>query len=753
MKIVTKGGRIALLLVGLGLCALIGFQADATPGKKKNKAANLKGLVTDSHGRPIADALVYLIDSSTIDTTSSLGYAAVLDGTADAYDEPLEDIVRNADKAKTLPQAKTNAKGQFSIKKLNAEATYYAFVVPGEKDVDHLPSGDVSRKAFSPRTLGKTGLKIKLSWKTPSGATYIGTSACYVCHGAGSPADATGCKKSAHALMFHRMSGDTANQNSAGHAGSVWNDLASKFTLATAYNAPVAPATSVKTLYFGEYDVTPPTNTSATPSATKAFIINEDSASTRKDYSNNAYTTPTYVKAYLWKTTAGVYKITLENIKNVEPNLEMEVVGTFGGYIRQRLLVKFPTSWNAKGLSLFVGFQAITGSASQGNDSNYDRTRRRWSNGGPGGSLTTFYSTASGAGQFKFITTPPALTATGGGIGTAAGCAACHVGGGPMYQQTLAERDAVTGERLTRSTPDSNGPFDLNGDGGLDDIGITCEVCHGPGSKHRDEAMKSVTAPPTTSKTKKALPEDFGGKYIVQPDLLSADRATTICARCHIGSNVKDVNAFAPPGISRAEFLANYIGSEKGPGASSFRPDGEHMNGGHEGIAFDNWLESKHSRNTKQMLACHDCHDVMGGTSYRYALAGDPDDSQNGLCNKCHEVNVVEHVPEMTGSAMSGAMMKCINCHMPRVGKGGAGRPGMILGTPAGVTNALNSVTSDANLYYWENDQSSHLWEVPNKFNPGVAGIQPHLAMPVPYTNSCGQACHDASKLRYQGSR
>jgi hypothetical protein len=66
----------------------------------------------------------------------------------------------------------------------------------------------------------------------------------------------------------------------------------------------------------------------------------------------------------------------------------------------------------------------------------------------------------------------------------------------------------------------------------------------------------------------------------------------------------------------------------------------------------------------------------------------------------------------------------------------------LLLGTPTGIT-------TDANITYWEGDQSAHNWFVPRKFDPGIAGVVPGSAMPSPYTNSCG-TCHDASKLPFQ---
>jgi hypothetical protein len=60
---------------------------------------------------------------------------------------------------------------------------------------------------------------------------------------------------------------------------------------------------------------------------------------------------------------------------------------------------------------------------------------------------------------------------------------------------------------------------------------------------------------------------------------------------------------------------------------------------------------------------------------------------------------------------------------MTRTGKGGAGTPGLIL------AGQITGLSSDANIIYWQNDQSSHVMDVPHKFSPGVAGTpDPALA-------------------------
>ena len=731
--------RGLIATTALLICVLLVIEVNAVNNSsKKAHLQSIKGIVTDSHSRPIVGATVYFIDSSTLDT-SPITPANILDGSAETRDEPLEDIVNDAIKVKTLPKAVSDKNGKFAVKGLNSASRFYAFVAP--KDTDHLPGGDASRIAFSPKAITKSGLQIKLSWATPSTATFIGTSACYVCHGAGSKLDVTSNKKHGHALMFHKPGLDTANQDSNNHAGSTWNDFINKFTLATDYKTPVAPATTIETLYFQEYSA----------SQSNKFIIYENTPGTNIDPTTGKKG-EIWLKAYLWRTAGGQFNVTLENIINpADPNrvLAFTVPLTMGGYLRQRLLLNVP---GLKGLYRFISYQAFTGNASQGLMSSYDRTRKPFSETGAGGGGISDFFTVNSTPS-KSVLTPFTSFAAKSNVNS---CAVCHIGAGTIQKFTNPD----TGEMLAHTVADTNGVYDLGGDGSLQDMGIGCEQCHGAGSTHRDANLQAIigpTPPPVKGKKTPAVP-DTTGKFIVDPQYLGADRAALICGRCHQegGSPLDQFNKFPPPGISRSDYLTNYVSpTAKGTPASRLWQNQNFEKGGHQSLTYSNYLLSSHYRNARQLVSCDDCHDSMGDSTYRYSLKGDPDDSSSSasLCLKCHAIDVTQHVTQKTGSPMTGEGMKCIDCHMPRTGKGGAGRPGLLIATPTGLS-------SDANFTYWQNDQSSHIWTVPRKFDPGVAGQLPggqptssppaiREAMPVPYTNSCG-TCHDASKLQFQ---
>ncbi len=129
-------------------------------------------------------------------------------------------------------------------------------------------------------------------------------------------------------------------------------------------------------------------------------------------------------------------------------------------------------------------------------------------------------------------------------------------------------------------------------------------------------------------------------------------------------------------------------------------------------------IKGNHYRNDHQIVVSADYHDLHGGGSACAGLKSPVDDGT--LCATCHVIDVTAHL----------------------TAKAGTGRRGLLLGTPTGGSG-------DADITYWENDISSHLLTVARKTNKGVGGVTPGSAMPIPYTNRCGN-CHDATKLRYQ---
>ncbi|MBC8329398.1 MAG: hypothetical protein H8E31_11695 [Planctomycetes bacterium] len=413
-----------------------------------------------------------------------------------------------------------------------------------------------------------------------------------------------------------------------------------------------------------------------------------------------------YAILWLWKDTgSGTHKITFENvITPADPlNLmEREVKLLYGGAVyKQRYMIEWP---GRNALYPVLQFQ------SAGNDARYDRTRKEYRDY----HLDFYWNSATDT--FKAPDVSKNISRN---------CIGCHATG---FTQSL---DGGTGEVVCDSVEDVNGEYDIDGDGLLNDMNIGCETCHGAGSEH-------VAA--------------LEARFIITPENLSPSRAVMTCQRCHdrlvgagpLAANDHPMSAagvFAPAGISRAEYLATYT-TTKGPTTGQNWQDDIHAKSHHQ--QGPDFLKSLHYRNPDELVTCDDCHDMHGGTGYRRALIADPDDSSQPLCQTCHEPylgDMVAHTEEMTGQAHGAAVVSCVHCHMPKTAKTGSGTYGLLLGAPTGTS-------TDPGITYFENDITSHVFDVPSKTNVGVAGVLPGSAMPIPYTDNCG-TCHDAGSLQY----
>lgn len=376
------------------------------------------------------------------------------------------------------------------------------------------------------------------------------------------------------------------------------------------------------------------------------------------------------------------YKVRLNNIKNPsDPNegVTYNVALTYGGAIyKQRYITKIGLSYYL----LPVQYQH------EGSESYSPRTRKIWRD----------YNGSNWYDETTLLLKTPAKSKAFDNS-----CAACHFTG-------FSVSGDDTNGWIATAVSASGGTIDYDGDGDVDEINTGCEVCHGPGSEH--------------------VAVGGGGRAIVHPGLLPPEREAIICGRCHsrpkgAGGTETPVNSDGKmmlPGGRRSEFLTSYTnGSQLDAAASDLYADkDEHSKSHHQ--QYTDFIRSSKYKNGTLLLTCSSCHEIHG-TDYRWQLKANPDD--NTLCTSCHNdrSTVTEHVEDELGIStdMSAA---CINCHMPKTAKTGAGSPG--IGS------------------YWENDLSSHLYVVPPKTTTIVAGqtVSDSL-MPLPYTKSCG-TCHDS---------
>lgn len=311
----------------------------------------------------------------------------------------------------------------------------------------------------------------------------------------------------------------------------------------------------------------------------------------------------------------------------------------------------------------------------------------------------------------------------------------CHVTG---FEQMEVTYDIGDGTMRTTVLCDGVGTtdgYDIDDDGGMEDVNIGCETCHGPGAAHVAAAAAGD-----------------GGKYIVSPQNLSPSRANALCGRCHdriVGQGLyanndhpqrTSDNLYAYPGLSREELMDDFL-SRNGPKSGDYHADGEHSKSHHMNVT--DMSRSAHWRNPYHLLTCFDCHDMHSVDEDR-SLVASATNTDADLCTECHSgymPSQAEHTAEMFGVAHGTATASCVDCHMTKTMKTGSGWMGYLLDSP-------NGDPGDDDLIYYENDMTSHMMDVIRKTDLGVAGVAPSSAMPAPYTMQCGQACHDPSLLK-----
>jgi predicted CXXCH cytochrome family protein len=392
--------------------------------------------------------------------------------------------------------------------------------------------------------------------------------------------------------------------------------------------------------------------------------------------------------ATFFKDNDGTLKFRTENVKNPsDPPRTYAVELTYGGGLyKQRYLYR-------SGNYLFPFVQYNTA----GSESYADRTRKPYRD---------YHADWLFDEEAKKLTDPPKKKSF------EVECASCHYTG---YSLT----PTVAGDFVAGAVNDPDGEADIDGDGIPNELNIGCEVCHGPGSEH-------VKAP----KAKK-------GSTIVSPRKLAPARASVICEQCHSRpqGNLKNDqpvskdNRMMFPGTARNDFLVNFT-SREDAAQKDFWPDGLHSKSHHQqGTDF---IKSRKYRNGNHILICVDCHDPHGMTEVKHQLRAEVRDAKNTLCTNCHKgtSDIKAHTKSKVGEGHTD--IHCVDCHNPKTMMTGAG-----VGKGAVRKDGKN---------YWTNDITSHIFDVPRKDNAGVKGVDPGKAMPIPYTNACGE-CHNVDAL------
>jgi predicted CXXCH cytochrome family protein len=408
---------------------------------------------------------------------------------------------------------------------------------------------------------------VTVSQRPPATATFVGSSTCLGCHGG----THSGWKRSLHSLVYRKPGAPTANQ-----------DL-SQLPKA---DAPLA-------LF---QDGNASDNTGASDEL-GLRISKTDAASTYSGWS-------TAYNVLLGKDATG-YFFQTETPDKAMKSMRYYVAFTFGGHglYKQRYVtrVKADKSYQACATTPCTDWSYFVSPIQFDERLQPGAQPLHPYNGGNWGAPAVDGGTALLASKDKSFDL---------------NCAGCHFTGNRVAVD-------ASGNFQADAVDDANGPIDYDGDGTKDEISVGCEACHGAGSAH-------ASAPGR-------------GKNIITPAFLSAERENQLCGNCHTrgvgkgtvagahteypSKGADGAIAFAYPGMSRTEFLADYHTDGLGTW-----PDADKHARQHHQQAND-MLRSTHFKNPYDLVSCSTCHDVhdrQNGPS----LAARVDD--NALCLGCH---------------------------------------------------------------------------------------------------------------------
>jgi tetratricopeptide (TPR) repeat protein len=169
------------------------------------------------------------------------------------------------------------------------------------------------------------------------------------------------------------------------------------------------------------------------------------------------------------------------------------------------------------------------------------------------------------------------------------------------------------------------------------EIDVSCEACHGPGSRHVDWARIDPMGRPAV--------DNYG--LVVATSGLDNRQLGNICAPCH--SRRAEIGDYDHSDVDLLEFAVPSLLRE-----GLYHPDGQIL----EEVYV--WGSFQQSKMYDSGVRCDDCHDVH---SLELHQPG------NDLCLQCHRADTYDdythhfHKKVVEGEPSDGAL--CVKCHMP----------------------------------------------------------------------------------------
>lgn len=170
------------------------------------------------------------------------------------------------------------------------------------------------------------------------------------------------------------------------------------------------------------------------------------------------------------------------------------------------------------------------------------------------------------------------------------------------------------------------------------EVDVSCEACHGPGSRH----VAWADVPPMG----RAPIANFG--LVMKSSGITNRELVELCAPCH--SRRTELGDYDH---RRSELLDNHLPVLLAEG--TYYPDGQILD---EDFEYGSFVQSKMFRMGVRCIDCHDAHTL------KLRKEG------NGVCLQCHSAPAYDdarhhfHRKEWQGKPSDGAL--CVSCHMPK---------------------------------------------------------------------------------------